>query len=170
MIIKSSKNLCEQYLEISKLAHESGEPVYITKDGEGDLVVMSMDAFENRDKALKNKLYTLPNETIDLNGTRFSLKEQYQVTKQKPKERNDMSEYDLGQKLKEMYENAPKGDQVAFIHLFGIRFGETIDNGRLSKKEILRNAGLPESYITEISKGVKLAKYVSIKEKYLDRM
>ena len=31
---------------ISELCHKSGEPVYITKNGYGDLVVMSMDTFE----------------------------------------------------------------------------------------------------------------------------
>ena len=31
---------------ISELCHKSGEPVYITKNGYGDLVVMSMDTYE----------------------------------------------------------------------------------------------------------------------------
>ena len=30
-----------------------GEPVYLTKNGEGDLVVMDIDAFERRAKILK---------------------------------------------------------------------------------------------------------------------
>jgi hypothetical protein len=34
--------------EISHLCHESGEPVYITKNGYGDLVIMSMKAYEER--------------------------------------------------------------------------------------------------------------------------
>ncbi|MCE7792839.1 type II toxin-antitoxin system Phd/YefM family antitoxin [Salipaludibacillus sp. CUR1] len=32
--------------EISDLCHKSGEPIYITKNGYGDLVVMSIEAFE----------------------------------------------------------------------------------------------------------------------------
>jgi len=31
----------------------AGEPIYITKNGEGDLVVMSIEAFEQREEALK---------------------------------------------------------------------------------------------------------------------
>ena len=77
-----------------------------------------------------------------------------------------MTEYELGRELKAMYEGAPRGDQVAFIHLFGIRFADALMNERLSKREILKTAGLPESYQTEISKGVKLAKYVKIKEDF----
>lgn len=33
---------------ISQLCHESGEPVYVTKNGYGDLVVMSMDTYEKK--------------------------------------------------------------------------------------------------------------------------
>lgn len=36
--------------EISRLCHESGEPIFITTDGQGDLVVMSLAAYE-RDRA-----------------------------------------------------------------------------------------------------------------------
>jgi len=35
------------------LAHAEGEPIYITKNGEGDLVVMSIDAFERREELHK---------------------------------------------------------------------------------------------------------------------
>lgn len=77
-----------------------------------------------------------------------------------------MTEYELGRKLKSMYDNAPRGDQVAYIHLFGIIYSDALTNERLSKREILKNAGLPESYQTEISKGVRLAQYVTVNERY----
>lgn len=41
-IIKPISDLRNKSNEISMLAHTSDEPVFITKNGEGDLVVMSM--------------------------------------------------------------------------------------------------------------------------------
>jgi len=53
MHIKASAAIRNNYNEISKLCKESGEPVYLTKNGEGDLVVMDITAFERRAKELK---------------------------------------------------------------------------------------------------------------------
>jgi len=53
MIIKASTVLRNNYGLISDLAHAEEEPIYITKNGEGDLVVMSIEAFERREETLK---------------------------------------------------------------------------------------------------------------------
>jgi prevent-host-death family protein len=48
--VRPISDLRNKSQEISKLCHDSGEPVYITKNGEDDLVVMSVAAYE-RDQA-----------------------------------------------------------------------------------------------------------------------
>lgn len=41
--IKDLKNTSE----ISEMCHKSNEPIYITKNGYGDMVIMSMEMYEN---------------------------------------------------------------------------------------------------------------------------
>ena len=38
--------------DISDLCHSSGEPIFVTKNGYGDMVVMSMETYEERMKLL----------------------------------------------------------------------------------------------------------------------
>lgn len=57
-----------EYASISALAHESREPIYITKNGEGDLVVMSIEAFEKREQMLEFRSKILDAEQERING------------------------------------------------------------------------------------------------------
>lgn len=41
-----STTLRNQYNEVSNEAHRNPEPIYVTKNGSGDLAVMSIEAFE----------------------------------------------------------------------------------------------------------------------------
>jgi prevent-host-death family protein len=85
MQIKSSTVLRNNYGEISSLAHQSREPIYITKNGDGDIVVMSIDAFEEREKMLEHRASVLEAEFSRLSGepvysvdqARARLKEKY---------------------------------------------------------------------------------------------
>jgi len=64
------------YNFISNLCREKGEPVYLTKNGEGDLVVMSIDAFEKQQKMLALKAMLLDAEAARLAGEEtYSLEE-----------------------------------------------------------------------------------------------
>ena len=69
----------------------------------------------------------------------------------------------LGEELREMYQNAPDKEKVTMIHLFGIKNGETILSRQLSISDIVEVAGIQSSYKTEVSKGIKLSKYVQLK-------
>lgn len=53
MIIKPSASIRQNYNEIADLCKSSGEPVYLTKNGEGDLVVLDIETFSRREKMLK---------------------------------------------------------------------------------------------------------------------
>ena len=75
----------------------------------------------------------------------------------------------LGEKLNDMYFRSEDGEAVATIHLFGIKYASEIKNSGESKKAIAKSAGIQESYGTEICKGVKLSKYVSVRYARLTR-
>ena len=53
MNIRPSAAIRNNYNEIAELCKRTGEPVYLTKNGEGDLVVMDIESFERREKMLK---------------------------------------------------------------------------------------------------------------------
>ena len=67
---------------------------------------------------------------------------------------------ELGVILREMYTNAPQGYQVANIHLFGIKYASVIQRRNYKVSEIVKASGLNPSYTTELSKGIKLSRYV----------
>jgi prevent-host-death family protein len=53
MQIKPSASIRQNYNEIADLCKSTGEPVFLTKNGEGDLVVMDIETFTRREKMLK---------------------------------------------------------------------------------------------------------------------
>lgn len=61
--IRPSSDLRNKYNEISEFCHKNPEPVYITKNGQGDLAVMSIETFERL--AGKMELYKLLQEGMD---------------------------------------------------------------------------------------------------------
>lgn len=53
MNIRPSAAIRQNYNEIAELCRKTMAPVYLTKNGEGDLVVMDIDSFHRREKMLK---------------------------------------------------------------------------------------------------------------------
>lgn len=63
--IRPSSDLRNKYNEISSFCHDNSEPVYITKNGKGDLVVLSIETYERL--VGKFELKKLLNEGIEDN-------------------------------------------------------------------------------------------------------
>lgn len=61
--IRPSSDLRNNYNEISEFCHKYDEPVYITKNGQGDLAVMSIETYEKL--VGKFELYKLLDEGIE---------------------------------------------------------------------------------------------------------
>ena len=53
MLIKPSASIRQNYNEIVDLCRTTQEPVYLTKNGEGDIVVMDIESFVRREKMLR---------------------------------------------------------------------------------------------------------------------
>lgn len=45
--VRPVSDLKNNFADISKTVHETGQPAFLTKNGYGDMVVLSMEAFEN---------------------------------------------------------------------------------------------------------------------------
>ena len=46
-MIRPVSDLRNHFADISKTVHQTRQPVFLTKNGYGDMVVMSMEAYEN---------------------------------------------------------------------------------------------------------------------------
>ena len=68
MIIKSSKAIRSGYKDISELCKTTNEPVHLTVNGEGDLVVMDITAFYQRQRQLDIREELLAVEADRLRG------------------------------------------------------------------------------------------------------
>lgn len=71
MTIMPSTSLRNQYNDISEKCKKTGEPIYLTKNGEGDLVVMSIEAFEKKQALLDLKERLLDIELEQKSGANY---------------------------------------------------------------------------------------------------
>ena len=70
MLIKPSAAIRQNYNEIAELCKRTREPIYLTKNGEGDLVVMDIESFNRREKMLKLRETLLTVEAEPLAGSK----------------------------------------------------------------------------------------------------
>jgi PHD/YefM family antitoxin component YafN of YafNO toxin-antitoxin module len=69
MNIKPSAAIRKNYNEIAALCKRTKEPVYLTKNGEGDLVVMDLETYARRESMLLLREKLLQSE-VDIQNNR----------------------------------------------------------------------------------------------------
>ncbi len=87
MIIRPSAAIRQNYNEIAEQCRKTAEPVFLTKNGEGDLVVMDIGTYNRREKMLKLREELLAVEEDRLRGSKG-----YSVTEAAAKMRNAIRE------------------------------------------------------------------------------
>jgi len=72
--------------EVSQMCHASNEPIFVTKNGYGDMVIMSMETYE--EKMFMNDVYSKlaaaeeqvkEGKTLDADASLKSIREKYNV-------------------------------------------------------------------------------------------
>lgn len=74
--IRPVSDLRNNFADISRIVHETAKPVFLTKNGYGDMVVLSMEAYENLQ--LESEVYYKLQEAereAELTDKRYSSKE-----------------------------------------------------------------------------------------------
>ena len=73
-----------------------------------------------------------------------------------------MTENEAIIKLRDMYRNAPPREKKTHIHLFGIKYADELKE--LSINFVADRATGSDAYGTEIRNGIRLAKYVQLRD------
>ncbi len=90
MHIKPSAAIRKNYNEISALCKATKEPVFLTKNGEGDLVVMDIETFSRRESMLRLREQLIVAEEDRLAGKKgYSIEEVDEMMKKTIRETAD---------------------------------------------------------------------------------
>lgn len=82
MTIMASADIRLKYNEVVEKCKESGQPIYLTKNGQGELVVMDIVSFEKREQELRAQQLVLEAFAARLAGEKdYSLEESKQLVK-----------------------------------------------------------------------------------------
>lgn len=66
--------------------------------------------------------------------------------------------------LWEKYQGASRNEAACQVHLFGIQYAEALRKCSWPLREIVKESGIGMGYLSEVNKGIKLARYVQLKE------
>ena len=82
-MIRPVSDLRNNFADISKTVHETAQPVFLTKNGYGDMVVLCMEAFEalQFESEVYSKLQAAEREA-ELTDQRYSSKEVFQAMRE----------------------------------------------------------------------------------------
>ena len=68
-----------------------------------------------------------------------------------------MVKAELAALLRAMYDGAKRNEAACQVHLFGIKYAKELQECGCPLKEIVQLSGISMGYLSEVSKGVKLA-------------
>ena len=105
--IKSSTDLRNHYNEISTFCHKHQEPIFITKNGQGDLAVMSIDLYETINNKLELYVQLAEGRAAVNEGRKRSLEEIMAFEKK-------YNKYELYHLLDEALEAEKAGDHMDY--------------------------------------------------------
>ena len=96
MLIRPVSDLRNNFTDISKKVHETDEPIFLTKNGYGDIVVMSLNSFEKL--KLENDIYFKLKESemeSELTSKRYSHDDVFNDLRKSIKDKVKWSMYEL---------------------------------------------------------------------------
>ena len=64
--------------------------------------------------------------------------------------------------LRNAYCQAPNGKKSTGLHLFGIKYADELS--KVDLNQLIKKAGIRDSYYAEIRKGIRLSEYVNLKD------
>ena len=70
MMIRPSAAIRQNYNEIADLCRKTAEPIFLTKNGEGDLVVMDIETYNRKEKMLRLREELLAVEEERVRGSK----------------------------------------------------------------------------------------------------
>lgn len=153
----------EPFVEFRKALHTGDYLVILKAKGRLNyqaLGIKAMDVTEDL-RRLNNKFFKLSTNTV-VNAAEDFLDHEKVVNTDTHRENYTIEE--LASILRKMYNNAKGSGQVAAIHMFGFKYGDVILSNSFSQKSLIALAGINDSYVAELNKGINIFKSIKNNE------